>query len=120
MTLILIFGILASCWSLPADAVLPADAEKSPLGGDQTITSLTIEAPLTPSSLPPPTTQTRAPASPTPSPMPDLPCTPDYCSYWGHFWMSRPILPTDYDHVDSSYRYGSTQEGARPTHHGVE
>jgi murein DD-endopeptidase MepM/ murein hydrolase activator NlpD len=67
-----------------------------------------------------PPTPSPIPQSPTPSPTPELPCLPQACAYSGHFWLERPILPTDYDHIDSTYRYGSTQEGARPTHHGVE
>jgi murein DD-endopeptidase MepM/ murein hydrolase activator NlpD len=34
--------------------------------------------------------------------------------------MERPIAPAENDVVDRTYRYGSTQEGTRPTHHGVE
>jgi hypothetical protein len=49
-----------------------------------------------------------------------LPCSPEFCVYSGHFWLERPIDPEYVDSIDSTYRYGSTQEGARPTHHGVE
>jgi hypothetical protein len=42
------------------------------------------------------------------------------CTYSGHFFMARPIAEINNDFVDVTYRYGSTQEGARPTHHGVE
>jgi murein DD-endopeptidase MepM/ murein hydrolase activator NlpD len=34
--------------------------------------------------------------------------------------MERPIPASNNDQIDVTYRYGSTQEGARPTHHGVE
>jgi murein DD-endopeptidase MepM/ murein hydrolase activator NlpD len=34
--------------------------------------------------------------------------------------MARPISPGGNNLIDATYRYGSTQEGARPTHHGVE
>jgi hypothetical protein len=56
----------------------------------------------------------------TPTHIPTPPCTPQLCSYPGHFWLERPIPLSNNDKVDVSYRYGSTQEGARPTHHGVE
>ncbi len=56
----------------------------------------------------------------TTTPTPQLPCSPEQCIYPGHFFMIRPIPATANDEVDPTYRYGSTQEGARPTHHGVE
>jgi len=34
--------------------------------------------------------------------------------------LQPPISPENHTYVDGSYRYGSTQEGIRPTHHGVE
>jgi len=49
-----------------------------------------------------------------------LPCSPELCVNPGHFWMERPIDPGNSDSIDATYRYGSTQEGTRPTHHGVE
>jgi murein DD-endopeptidase MepM/ murein hydrolase activator NlpD len=65
-----------------------------------------------PDSLPTPT-QRITPTSP-------YPCSAELCTYPGHFWLERPITPIENDLVDSTYRYGSTQEGNRPTHHGVE
>jgi len=56
----------------------------------------------------------------TSTPTPTPPCSPELCPYPGHFWLERPIALSNNDNVDVSYRYGSTQEGARPTHHGVE
>ena len=71
----------------------------------------------TPTSLPPiPSTL----PSLTPTPQPPIPCSPDICVYAGHFWLERPISSENVDSVDPTYRYGSTQEGARPVHHGVE
>jgi murein DD-endopeptidase MepM/ murein hydrolase activator NlpD len=56
----------------------------------------------------------------TPTLVPSPPCSSELCTYPGHFWLERPI-PSDYnDDVDFTYRYGSTQGGNRPTHHGVE
>lgn len=114
LMLIAIIGLMVSCQSLPSAA------EEDQLTGDHATETLTLDAIQAPSSPTPIPTVTRLPTTATPSPTPELPCEPDQCSYSGHFWMSRPILPTDFDHVDSTYRYGSTQEGARPTHHGVE
>ena len=56
--------------------------------------------------------------SPTPTSLPA--CSPELCTYPGHFLLARPIDPQFNDNLDISYRYGSTQEGVRPTHHGIE
>lgn len=55
----------------------------------------------------------------TPSPTP-LPCGEAYCVYQGHFLLQRPISSDFRDIIDPTYRYGSTQDGQRETHHGVE
>ena len=61
----------------------------------------------------------------TPSPIPQptrfvTPATSDYCIVDGHFLFSRPIDPPGKDDVESTYRYGSTQNDLREPHHGVE
>ncbi len=38
----------------------------------------------------------------------------------GRFLLARPIAPPGRLEVDPTYRYGSTQNGAREPHHGVE
>jgi hypothetical protein len=48
------------------------------------------------------------------------PATSDYCIVDGHFALSRPIAPPGNDNVESTYRYGTTQNGLREPHHGVE
>lgn len=52
-----------------------------------------------------------------------VPCVPfavDFCITDGHFLFQNPILPLGNTFVDITYRYGSTQNGAREPHHGVE
>jgi hypothetical protein len=44
----------------------------------------------------------------------------DFCITDGHFLFQNPIYPPDNTFVDITYRYGSTQNGAREPHHGVE
>jgi murein DD-endopeptidase MepM/ murein hydrolase activator NlpD len=83
----------------------------------------TLEHPNPPASTKIPTSFPPPPStlpSLTPTPLPSLPCSPELCVYPGHFWLERPISPENVDSIDPTYRYGSTQEGARPTHHGVE
>lgn len=48
------------------------------------------------------------------------PFTADFCITDGHFLFQNPILPSDAASVDRTYRYGSTQNGTRDPHHGVE
>ena len=110
----LVFWMLAGCQQTKLE---PVQTLESPNFGQKT----TIVSPTKSQSVITSTaTLTPVPASPTPSPTEALSCSGDVCTTYGHFWMQRPILPTDYDYIDSTYRYGSTQEGARPTHHGVE
>ncbi len=44
----------------------------------------------------------------------------DFCITDGHFILQRPIQPPGNDLVDPTYRYGSTANGTREPHHGVE
>lgn len=70
-------------------------------------------------------TITAVPPTPIPSPTPvaETPCDPlnaDFCITQGHFILQRPIHAPANDLVDPSYRYGSTANGTRDPHHGVE
>ena len=47
-------------------------------------------------------------------------CRQGVCIYPSHFLLSRPIGGSYRDTIDPTYRYGSTQDGLRETHHGVE
>lgn len=60
---------------------------------------------------------------PTVTSTPEPPCDPfleDFCITDGHFLLERPIHPPANDIVDPTYRYGSTANGTREPHHGVE
>jgi hypothetical protein len=48
------------------------------------------------------------------------PSTVNYCITDGHFILQRPVKPPANDSVDSTYGYGSTANGTRDPHHGVE
>lgn len=48
------------------------------------------------------------------------PFTADFCITDGHFLFQNPIFPPGNTSVDITYRYGSTQNGTRAPHHGVE
>ncbi|HEX9837812.1 MAG TPA: M23 family metallopeptidase [Anaerolineales bacterium] len=57
---------------------------------------------------------------PTNTPVACDPFIADYCIIDGHFFLRRPVKPPANDSVDSTYRYGSTANGTRDPHHGVE
>jgi murein DD-endopeptidase MepM/ murein hydrolase activator NlpD len=64
-------------------------------------------------------------ASVTPTITPTLqpPCDPfnvEFCITEGHFVLQRPIQPPGNDLIDPTYGYGSTANGMREPHHGVE
>jgi hypothetical protein len=48
------------------------------------------------------------------------PLAVDFCIVDGHFILQRPVQPPANDTVDQTYRYGSTANGTREPHHGVE
>ena len=52
-----------------------------------------------------------------------IPCSPpvaDYCVEDAFFIFQLPIAPPGTDRVDLGYPYGSTEDGTRNPHHGVE
>jgi murein DD-endopeptidase MepM/ murein hydrolase activator NlpD len=60
---------------------------------------------------------------PTITPTIEAPCDPydtNYCVAAGHLVLQRPIHPPANDLVDETYLYGSTADGTREPHHGVE
>jgi len=71
-----------------------------------------------------PTSTLLAPTSfPTVTPTAEIPCDPsnvDFCITDGHFILQRPIHPPANDLVDETYLYGSTANGTREPHHGVD
>jgi hypothetical protein len=70
-------------------------------------------------------TNTSSPPTPFPSITPTQanscdPFTADFCVTEGHFILQRPFHPPANDRIDPSYTYGSTANGTRDPHHGVE
>ena len=83
------------------------------------LTSTPLPGPLPTSG---PTITPRATLAPTRPPL-VTPCGDEGCAVAAqHFWLARPIPSGEgfVDYVDRSYPYGSTQNGARDPHHGVE
>ena len=83
----------------------------------------TTKIPATASTMVIPTS-TSLPPTPFPSSTPtETSCDPfstDFCVTDGHFILQRPAHPPANDLVEASYRYGSTANGTREPHHGVE
>lgn len=65
-------------------------------------------------------TSTAIRVSPTITSVACDPFTADFCITDGHFILQRPVKPPANDSVDPTYRYGSTANGTREPHHGVE
>jgi hypothetical protein len=87
--------------------------------------SPTVPLPVTTSSSTPTTASTPT-VTLTPTLIPSttpIPCdllTADYCIEEAYFVFHPPITPPGIDTIDRGYSYGSTMEGTREPHHGVE
>lgn len=102
---------LSSC----APAVMPVAAETPPFP-----TSMPLATLASPSVTPPPVTPTALLPSPTVTLIQCNPLVAEFCVTEGHFLFQNPILPPGNSFVEAAYRYGSTQNGLREPHHGVE
>ncbi|MGB9674018.1 MAG: M23 family metallopeptidase [Anaerolineales bacterium] len=68
-----------------------------------------------------PAKNSQTPETAIPSPrFPQSSCQPQICIYDVSFPLQRPIAPIGNLKVEASYRYGSTQNGQREVHHGVD
>ncbi len=97
--------LLTSC-TTPSVSLTPTDSPQPT--STQTATS-------TPTS-----TATILPASATSTPIPCDPIAVDFCITDGNFLFRPPIMLPGNDQVDITYLYGSTDNGKRDPHHGVE
>jgi hypothetical protein len=88
----------------------------SPIGAVETAAVATARVIPTDTSLPP----TTSPALTATAEILCDPFTADFCITEGHFIFQRPIQPPANDLIDTSYQYGSTANGTREPHHGVE
>ncbi|HEX2994639.1 MAG TPA: M23 family metallopeptidase, partial [Anaerolineales bacterium] len=86
-------------------------------------TQVIVDTKVTPTNTPfLPVPDTPIPTS-APTSTPEVPCDPftaDFCITAGHFILQRPIDSVGNDQIDTTYRYGSTANGTREPHHGVE
>lgn len=111
--------ILCGCTGVPSTPLMPHATEtmaaaltRGPDPGETPVQSIpSVSSPELVSATPG--------ATPTVFP----PCDPashEYCIVTGHFVFSRPILPPGNNRVETTYRYGATQNDLREPHHGVE
>jgi hypothetical protein len=104
----LLLLLLASCAPAPTPEPIPTT---TPTIFIPSPTATFIPPTLTPSPLPP---------TPTSTPIPCDTLITDFCITDGHFLLARPIHLPDNTFVDITYRYGSTANGKRDPHTGVE
>ncbi|MBV6451595.1 MAG: hypothetical protein MHPDNHAH_02339 [Anaerolineales bacterium] len=103
--------LAASCTPAPTKEPVP------------TLTATAAIPTFSPTIIPLPTsTNTTIPPTltSTSTPIPCDPHTADFCITDGHFLLQRPIHPPANDSVDRTYPFGSTANGARDPHRGVE
>lgn len=106
-------GLLLFTTACSAVVVTPPPPAMSSLGPMITSTPLaTITATATIEPLPT--------ATPAPTPFNPQGCSRDFCVVAGDFRFQRPISATAQQMVDGSYLYGSSQNGQRIVHSGVE
>ena len=106
--------LLSSC--VPAVKPVVADPP-SELSPTPTVFLVTEPASI---SLPPSPTATQLSPLPMATQVPCDPLVADFCITDGHFIFQNPINLPNNTFVDITYRYGTTQNGAREPHHGVE
>lgn len=98
LLIILLAGLLNGC-----DTVLPMDVSTRAATEDSPVAEPSFTA--------------------TPHPLATVDtaqCVEQACILDGHFLLKNPIPPDKNQLVDGTYRFGSTQEGLRDIHHGVE
>lgn len=105
--LILTAGLLAACTT--SQAAPPALSPTPVIYPDVTPSVSRMTA------APDPTATATLLPEPTP-----YPCGPQVCILPGHFVLSLPISADYTQVIEPSYPYGSTQNGKREPHHGVE
>jgi murein DD-endopeptidase MepM/ murein hydrolase activator NlpD len=114
--------ILSGCVPAAASSLPSATPSQSAPGLMATSTAIplspTMTLPLGPATR---TATTEPPPTATlqPTPVPTA-CTPDLCIVTGVFPFSRPIALPGTDSIETAYRFGSTANGTRDPHHGVE
>jgi len=111
-TYLVAFGILlTSC----APAPFPVSPTVTPLLATPTLTDIQAAPTLMPTILPSPTDIKNPTATP-------ILCDAylEFCLDDGHFLLARPIDATYLNQIERGYRYGTTVDGKRDPHHGVE
>ncbi|NMB67850.1 MAG: M23 family metallopeptidase [Chloroflexi bacterium] len=110
----LVFGLLMLATACaPRVVASPATLTPSP---DPTRTAMDIPTPPA-VTIEPPAVPSVTPTQPAFDP---AACAPEACTLEGDFWLQRPAAPPAQQTVDGSYLYGTSQNGQRIVHSGVE
>ena len=92
-------------------------------GVDETPVVVVGTKPSATATIPSPSSTALPTVTPTTTFTPEPICDPlsaDFCITDGHFILQRPIQLPANDLIDPGYGYGSTANGTRDPHHGVE
>lgn len=115
---LLALTVLAACSPPPARDAAPP--EPSPVSTAWTLAPTPGQVTATAAPSPLPVTATPS-ATSTPVALSRETCLDaPFCLLHGHFLFERPIPPHGQTAIARSYPYGSTQNGQREVHHGVE
>ncbi len=110
----LVFGLLILATAC-APRVVASPATLTP---PPSLTSIVRDTPTPPAAtIVPPAAPSATPAQP---PFDPAACAPEACTLEGDFWLQRPVAPPAQLTVDGSYLYGTSQNGQRIVHSGVE
>ncbi len=120
--LLIAMAVLSAC-AAPVSANSTTGPEQTPL------VIVSVMETVTPSQTPPTPRDSSTPsasAAPSATPTVEIPVASEACTVSpvcyldGHFLFQRPVPLTGPHSIERSYPYGSTQEGKREIHHGVE
>ncbi|MBL8057024.1 MAG: M23 family metallopeptidase [Anaerolineales bacterium] len=104
----------------PTDAPTEPPTPPPPTAG-QPLEFATLTPIRTPLQVPTAGATVTPAATPAAPPTPGTPCPDAACAQAAqHFILERPAPPEAAQYVDRTYGYGSTQQGLREPHHGVE
>ncbi|MCS6992456.1 MAG: M23 family metallopeptidase [Anaerolineales bacterium] len=124
LPLLIALVVLSACFSLSTQETPPPQPPSEQPASVAASTTLSARTPVgteTPQRLP-------ATATVSPSALPTVTLvrlretceSAPVCILRGHFLFQRPIPPEGKTAIERSYPYGSTQNGQREVHHGVE
>lgn len=122
--LLILLALLSLAACVPASAFAPASPTAGAVNGTRLPKAVNLQTSTpasSPGDTPQPSPSATARLTRTSSPVyTPIVCEKLACVIQASFPLTRPIQPPGRDSVEPSYRFGSTQDGRREPHHGVE